>query len=175
LFGSSVLQAAEAPPGYNTPIPESLFTPDNVETRVGTLEFFDGIPTRETAALLFDDLDLARGVDTFLNGMPAANMEAARRGHEALGQKKPNQVVVFDELMDSSSLFLTGNTDTVYITTFLDLERDGPTVIEIPGGSGPGIIIDAYSRYVTNLGPPGPDEGWAPSWSGPSRSSGAAS
>ena len=29
-------------------------TPDDVETRVGAPEFFDGIPTEQTAALLFD-------------------------------------------------------------------------------------------------------------------------
>jgi hypothetical protein len=151
---------AEKPtPGFNNEIPDSILTPDKVKTRVGTLKFFDGIPTEKTAEMLFDNLDLNRGIDTFLNGMPAANFEAARRGHVALGQKTSNQIVIFDQLMDSNSLFLTGNTDTVYITSFLDLKRDGPTVIEIPPGSGPGIVVDAYTRYITNLGPPGPDKG----------------
>ena len=31
---------------------ESISTPDQVETSIGTLEFFGGIPTRETAELL---------------------------------------------------------------------------------------------------------------------------
>ena len=65
--------AKDKTPGYNNKIPESVLTPDKVETRVGDLEFFDGIPTEETAALLFYNLDLNRGVDTFLNGMPAKN------------------------------------------------------------------------------------------------------
>lgn len=30
-------------------------------------------------------------------------------------------------------MFLTGTTDTVYAIVMLDLERDGPTVIEEPG------------------------------------------
>jgi hypothetical protein len=151
--------ADQATPGFNTKIPESILTPDTVETRVGTLEFFDGIPTKEAAALLLENLDLYRGVDTFLNGMPAASVEAARRGHIALGQVKANQVVIFDELMDSNSLFLTGNAGTVYFTTFLDLKRDGPTVIETPAGTGPGIMIDAFSRNVVDMGPPGPHRG----------------
>ena len=112
--------ADKATPGFNTKIPESILTPDTVKTRVGTLEFFDGIPTKETAALLLENLDLNRGVDTFLNGMPAANVEAARRGHVALGQEKSNQVLIFDELMDSNSLFLTGNT----VRTLFWYERD---------------------------------------------------
>ena len=39
----------EPTPGFNNAIPESILTPDTVETKVGTLEFFDGIPTREAA------------------------------------------------------------------------------------------------------------------------------
>ena len=53
--------------------------------------------------------------------MPASNFEAGRAGHIALGQEKANQAIIFDGLMDSSSLFLTGNAGTVYFTSFLDL------------------------------------------------------
>ena len=158
LFSSPVF-AEEPTPGFNTKIPEHIMTPDKVETRIGTLKFFDGIPTKETAALLLDNLDLNRAVDTFLNGMPAANFEAGRRGHTALGQEKANQLVIFDDLMDSNSLFLTGNAGTVYATSFLDLKRDGPTVVEIPAGTGPGIMIDSFSRNVVDMGPPSPHHG----------------
>ncbi len=55
-----------------------------------------------------------RGVETFLNGMPAASLEALRRGQASIGAKNSNQAIIFDKLMDGNSLFLTGNTDTVY-------------------------------------------------------------
>ncbi len=151
--------AQDATPGFNTKIPESILTPDTVETKVGTLKFFDGIPDAEAAMALFANLDLNRGLQAILNGMPASNFEAGRRGHMALGQKEANQAIIFDGLMDSSSLFLTGNAGTVYLTSFLDLERDGPTVVEIPGGTGPGIMIDSFSRNVVDMGPPGPHHG----------------
>ena len=122
LFGATT-HAAEPTPGYNNKIPESIMTPDKVETKVGTLEFFDGIPTEKTAALLYDSLDYIRGVETFLSGMPAASLEAIRRGQAALGAKTSNQVMIMDQLMDSNSLFLTGNTDTVYCSAFLDLKK----------------------------------------------------
>ncbi len=138
---------------------DGISTPDQVETSIGTLEFFDGIPTRETAALLYDNLDFLRGVETFLNGIPAASVEALRLGQESLGAKSSNQVVIFDELMDSKPLFLTGNTDTVYVSAFLDLQKDGPTVIEIPPKTGPGTVNDAYFRFVIDTGAPGPDKG----------------
>ena len=138
---------------------DSISTPDQVETSIGTLEFFDGIPTRETAKLLYDNLDFLRGVETFLNGIPAASVEALRRGQESLGAESSNKVVIFDQLMDSKPLFLTGNTDTVYASAFLDLQKDGPTVIEIPPKTGPGTVNDAYFRFVIDTGAPGPDKG----------------
>jgi len=138
---------------------DSIRTPNRVETRIGTLEFFDGIPSKETAELLYDNLDFLRGVETFLNGIPAASVEALRRGQETLGARSSNQVVIFDQLMDSQPLFLTGNTDTVYCSVFLDLEKDGPTVIEIPPKTGPGTVNDAYFRFVIDTGSAGPDRG----------------
>ena len=71
----------------------------------------------------------------------------------------PNKVVIFDKLMDSAQLFLTGNADTVYLLGVLDLLRDGPTVIEIPAGMGPGTVNDAPFRFVVDTGGVGPDRG----------------
>ncbi len=143
---------------YET-IPSEITTPDVVETRIGTLEFFDGLPTAETAAKAFDNLDFLRGVEAFLNGIPAASIEAMRRGMVGLGVDSSNKVALMDRLMDSNSLFLTGNTDTVYASGILDLEVDGPTVVEIPPGCGPGTVNDAWFRFVIDMGAPGPDRG----------------
>ena len=112
VLSTSLGSAQEPTPGYNNKIPESIMTPNKVKTRIGTLKFFDGIPTKDTAALLYDNLDFLRGVETFLNGMPATSLEGLRRGQVELGAKNSNQAVVFDKLMDSNPLFLTGNTDT---------------------------------------------------------------
>jgi len=142
-----------------TDIPESITTLDRVETRIGTLEFFDGIPTKETSELVYDYLDFSRAMETFLNGIPAASIEALRLGAASLGQKNSNQVLYFDELMDSKALFLTGNTSTVYAIPILDLKKDGPTVVEIPAGAGPGTVNDAFFRFVVDMGAPGPDRG----------------
>ena len=86
--------SAQPTPGYNTSIPEKIMTPDKVETRLGTLEFFDGIPTKETAELVYDNLDFLRGVETFLNGVPAASLEGLRLGQAELGATECHQVVV---------------------------------------------------------------------------------
>ena len=118
--------------GYNTPIPPEIITPDSVKTKyLGTLEFSDGRPTRETADKVYDHLTYLRAVEVFLSLMPAASLEAMRIGHVDNGLTAANQVALTEDLMDSNPLFLTGNTDTVYASAILDLERDGPTVVEV--------------------------------------------
>ena len=146
-------------PGYNQTIPPEIMTPETVETRIGTLKFFDGLPDDATVKTVYDNLDFARGMEAFLQFVPAASLEALREGSIELGSRRPNQVVIMNQLLDSNPLFLTGNTDTVYAMSFLDLKRDGPTVVEIPPGCGPGTVNDAFFRFVTDMGAPGPDRG----------------
>ena len=146
-------------PGYNQSIPTQIMTPDRVDTRIGQLEFFDGFPTDATTRTVFDHLDFLRGVQVFLDFIPAASLEAVRRGVASVGVTASHQILIFDGLMDSNPLFLTGNTDTVYALGILDLLTDGPTVVEIPPGCGPGTVDDAFFRFVIDMGLPGPDRG----------------
>ncbi|MGI9613894.1 MAG: DUF1254 domain-containing protein [Acidimicrobiales bacterium] len=147
------------PSGYNTPIPAAIMTPDVVDTRLGRLEFDDGVPSRATVDRLWDHLDFIRGVEVFLNCCPAASLEAMNVGMQSLGLDACHKLAIADGLMDSNSLFLTGNTDTVYVSSMIDLERDGPTVVEIPPGCGPGTVNDAWFRFVVDMGAPGLDRG----------------
>ncbi|KAA1177223.1 DUF1254 domain-containing protein [Rhizobium tropici] len=151
--------ASEKTPGYNYKIPEAIMTPDQVETPLGTLNFFDGMPDKVTVDKLYDNLDLMRGVETFLNGIPAASIESIRLGSLKMGADASNKVILIEQLMDSAPLFLTGNTDTVYGMAMLDLQKDGPTVVQIPAGSGPGTVNDAFFRFVADMGAPGLDRG----------------
>lgn len=150
---------ASPPEGYNTPIPAKIMTPDRVETRLGVLSFDDGRPDADTVDRLYDFADLMRGVQAFLDGIPAASLEAMRAGLVEHGIEACHHVLVADELLDSDPLFLTGNTDTVYAAGVIDLDRDGPTVVEIPAGCGPGTVNDAWFRFVVDMGAPGPDRG----------------
>ena len=50
-------------PNFNTAIPAKIMTPDRVPTRLGTLEFFDGMPTEATAATVLEHLTFLRGVE----------------------------------------------------------------------------------------------------------------
>jgi hypothetical protein len=153
-----VASAKEAPtPGYKVKIPEQIMTPDKVQSRIGELNFYDGMPTAGTVEKIYDNLDYLRGIDVFLNFIPACSIEAMRVGNASLGVSDYNQVLLMDKLMDSTSLFLTGNTDTVYASSFFDLSKTGPMVVEIPPGAGPGTVNDAFFRFVVDMGAPGPD------------------
>ncbi len=155
----TAVSATEIPKGYNTPIPQSIMTPDSIETRIGTLEYFDGVPTVETAEKVLDNLVFLRGVEAFLNGLPMASIHALTEGFNSIGVTEAHHLIVTDKLMDSKPLFLTANTDTVYAFNTFDLEKTGPLVIEVPPGVGPGTVNDAFFRFVVDMGAVGPDRG----------------
>ncbi|MBL4766708.1 MAG: DUF1254 domain-containing protein [Rhodobacteraceae bacterium] len=161
LFSSAILSlfvsgAALGAPEYAADVPDSILTPDEVETRLGTLRFFDGAPDADTVELMYDNLDFMRGVEAFLNGMPAASIYALCHGFAEAGIG-PQSVGLFEGFMDARSLFLTANSSTVYLLRCYDLE-DGPIVFEAPPGIlGP--LDDAYFRNVIDIGVTGPDKG----------------
>jgi hypothetical protein len=139
-----------------TDIPASITTPDVVETSLGTMRFFDGFPDAPTVKKVYDNLDFQRGVQAFLTAIPAASAYSFRTGLRSFGPD--NQTVLITEsLLDSRSLILTGNTETVYNTTWFST-KDGPLVIEIPPGVL-GVIDDAWFRFVSDVGLLGPDKG----------------
>ena len=145
-------------PNYNTYIPPEIMTPDSMETSIGTLKFFDGVPTRETVEIVYDNLDRMRGVEAFLNAMPGASVYALVKGQQSIGAVANHQVTITEQLMDSNPLFLTANTNTLYVAPSITTKEDGPIVMEVPPGML-GAFNDMWFRYVQDIGPAGPDKG----------------
>ena len=139
-----------------TTIPASITTPNVVETRLGTLRFFDGLPDEATVQTVYDNLDFQRGVQAFLTILPAAALHAVRTGIRTFGPDN-RTVLVTESLMDSRTLWGMANTETVYTLVWLDT-TGGPMVIEVPPHLL-GLINDVWSRYVTDVGNAGPDRG----------------
>ena len=138
---------------------QSISTPDRVESRIGLLEFDDGAPSAKTAALVYDNLDFAHAVEAYLGALPGVSLEALRRGFQSIGVED-DSFTLFSDRMDSESLFLTANCDTIYFWGFIDLS-DGPKVIDIPPLGAPtgilGTVDDMWFRWLTDVGLPGPD------------------
>lgn len=135
---------------------ESISTPEQVETHLGTLEFPLGMPTEETANRVYDHLDHVHAVSAFLNAYSGVSVWAVRRGFLEAGIQD-HDVLLFSEFMDPKTLLLTGNADTVYFVTFLDL-AEGPLVVEVPPLTL-SFVNDMWFRWVTDPGLPGPDRG----------------
>jgi hypothetical protein len=151
------IAGAQTLPKYSAKVPPYITTPDTVETRIGTLKFFDGLPDPATIQKVYDNLDHARGVEAFLFGIPATSVFAMCEGLSQVGAKRNEGFGVTENLMDARQLFLTANSTTVYVAACLDL-AGGPMVLEIPPGVlGP--VDDAYFRYVTDVGLIGADKG----------------
>jgi len=151
-------QAEGAPPKMKmtTDIPASITTPNSVETRLGTLNFFDGFPDDKTTQLLYDNLDFMRGVQAFLRGMPGASVQAFVPAAKQFGGANGN-VMIFEDLMDSKALWLTPNNSSVYFFTWIDT-TNGPVVMETPPNVL-GIFDDHWFRWIGDYGNAGPDKG----------------
>lgn len=152
LFGQE-----EKPAKYSADVPENILTPDQIESKyLGTLNFFDGLPDDETVKKTYDFLDVARGAEAFLNGIPAASIYTMLEGLKDVGVQ-PGDVGIFETLMDARTLFLTANSSTPYIFGEIDV-KNGPIVVSV---SQPvlGVVDDAFFCHASDIGVTGPDKG----------------
>ena len=151
------LRAAEPPQmKMTTPTPEGIATPDMLETHLGPLSSFDGVPDAATTQKVYDELDLQRATQAFLSTLQVSSMAAMEKGLTSFGPANTT-VLQFDELMDSKALWLTPNTVSIYQGTWVEL-GDEPMVIETPP-TVLGFINDAWFQYVIDFGNAGPDKG----------------
>ena len=96
------------------------------------------------------------GVEAFVNAYQGASVASIFKGCEEAGIPN-NTVLIFSELMDAKSLFLTANADTIYFFVNLDVTK-GPMVVETPP-LALGVVDDMWFQWITDFGLPGPDRG----------------
>ncbi|WP_180902766.1 DUF1254 domain-containing protein [Martelella soudanensis] len=152
--GSSRLAAAEVTQAEL----DAISIPDKVDTSIGTLTFFDGMPLGNTVQTVYDNLDRTRATDVYLDNLGAVSINSVLDGLASQGANASNKIAVFEQLMDSATLVVTANTSTLYAYSGTDLANDGPTVIEVPPGML-GFLDDSWQRFVGNIGVTGPDKG----------------
>lgn len=131
---------------------------ETVKTRYGDFAFKDGYPVGDAAERLFELQKFNRAVEVYLTNIMEVSETGQREGLRAFGSTRPQQVVVWENLTDAGTVFLTANTETVYAITHLDLKADGPTVVEAPPHML-GFFYNSLQRYLVDVGPLGPDKG----------------
>jgi hypothetical protein len=137
-------------------MPSGIASPDKVETRLGTLKFFDGFPDQLSVEKLYDNLDFQRAVQAYLLALPAVSQATNRNEILKLGPANYT-VPIFEQKMDSKSIFLTANCQTPYSWMWMDLSK-GPMVLEAPP-KVLGAVNDMWFRWVVDVGFTGPDKG----------------
>jgi hypothetical protein len=73
--------------GAQEPIPQSISTPDKVESRLGPLEFKDGAPNAATVAKVYDNIDYTHAYNALVNTMQGVSIAAIRKGMASIGVK----------------------------------------------------------------------------------------
>ena len=68
-----------------TPIPQSIMTPNQVDTSIGSLKYFDGVPDKATVNSLYDYMDRARAVQAYVSTVPGVSNYAMRQGQRDIG------------------------------------------------------------------------------------------
>ena len=128
-----VLPGRAEPPKMkmSTKVPQGIEMPDKVETRLGTLKFFDGFPDDATVGKLYDNLDFQNAVQAYMLGLAPVNQAANRKGILEVGPANTT-VPIFETMMNARSIFLTPNNNTPYTWFWLDLSK-GPLHFEMGG------------------------------------------
>ena len=157
LLAMTPLSAASAETyKMTTPIAPGVATPDTVESSIGTLRLHDGVPSAETTETIYDNLDRSRALQAYLLGLPIVNQVAMRNALREYGPVNQTDVI-WEDLVDSRTVELTANDNTVYSFIWLDTSK-GPLVVEIPPKIL-GLIDDMWYRWVADVGLTGADRG----------------
>jgi len=99
------------------------------------LKFEGGYPTVETIQKLYDQLDLQRAAQAYLDLMPAMSMQALLDAHPRdWGDSETGGMVVHVESGEGKveAIHLTCNTESICASLSLDLKQTGPAVLDVP-------------------------------------------
>ena len=112
-------------------------TGETLNTRIGKLsfthDFANGYPTHETRKLLFNEMDFQRATQVYLWAIPIVSMAQWQWSFENTLGAQIGDIAYYPD-HNSKLGILTANMTTPYVTSFTDLQKSGPLVIDIPEG-----------------------------------------
>ena len=112
-----------------------------LETRIGKLELERGLPTKEFVAKLFEAQEFQRATQAYIWGLPLVGMAEWQRAHDEIFGAKDGDIVIYANYRDKLGI-LTANNTTPYLITFVNLDRTGPFVVDLPAGPNASSILD---------------------------------
>ena len=129
-----------------------------VDTRIGSLEFNNQYPTKESLDTLLDNMDFHGATQAYLWGLPIVANANLQHYMDNVFKVRQGELVKTGSLEEKLGI-LTANATTPYILGTANLAETGPFVIDIPAGGIGGMVNDFWQRPVTDLGLAGPDKG----------------
>jgi hypothetical protein len=139
-----------------TPIAPGVAVPDSIESSLGILHLKDGFPKPDTIDKIYDNLDRSRALQAYLLALPIVNQASMRATERSFGPDNQTDVI-WEDLVDSKTVELTANDNTIYSFIWLDTHK-GPLVVEVPP-MVLGLIDDFWYRWVADIGITGADHG----------------
>ncbi|MEN2398338.1 DUF1254 domain-containing protein [Flavobacterium sp. MC2016-06] len=116
------------------------------------------LPSKESIPELFDEMDFQQATQCYLWGLPIVAFAEWQQDHYNKFNATSNDLVFYNTYNDRLGI-LTANATTPYIMSFIDLAKNGPTVIEMPAGHTAGGLGDFWQREQAVIGEMGPDKG----------------
>jgi hypothetical protein len=156
LAACIVTTAAARDYKMTTAIAPGILTPDKLDTSIGTLHLSYGYPSEDTVKKIYDNLDRSRALQAYLLAIPIVNQVGMRNTLKEFGPVNQTDVI-WEELVDSRTVELTANDNTIYSFIWIDT-HEGPVVLEVPPMSL-GTIDDMWYRWVADIGITGADKG----------------
>ena len=92
-------------------------------------EFIESYPTEETTEKLYNEMLFQRASQSVLWSMPAMALWYMKKGSEAQFGEGSNVFPIWKDRLNAKTLVSTPNSDVIYGMGYIDLKKDGPTVI----------------------------------------------
>ena len=125
---------------------------EQIETRMGVLDYEVGFPTRDTAQRLYDEMDYQRAVLAHQISDNLVSYYSMYTGaRDAIAGSKMGDLVVWENFLDTKGIVLTGNDTTIYGLVFMNLKENGPMVVEVPASPFLGSILDLWQVPLTGI------------------------
>ncbi|HEX5024557.1 MAG TPA: DUF1254 domain-containing protein [Agriterribacter sp.] len=116
------------------------------------------LPAKQSIPFLFNEMDEQQAVQCYLWGLPIVAFAEWQRIHYDVFGASSNDLVLYNSYEDKLGI-LTANATTPYIISFINLAKNGPTVIEMPAGHTGGGLSDFWQRELAAIGELGADKG----------------
>ena len=140
-------------------ITASAIAQETIDSRIGELsftkDFANGYPTDATVKKLYEELDFQRACQAYMWSIPLVGFVWWQDYQDEVMSTKNGQLVYAPDY-DTKFAGLTLNVTTPYVWSFVDLQKAGPFVIEIPPGNQVrGAPSDMWQIQIAQMTRPG--------------------